>query len=283
MPAAEARVVDQNLPPPYYDANGVALYRGDCLEYLPLMRSNTFDMVFVDPPYLLSNGGITCQAGKMVSVDNGEWDRSQGIEQDHEFVVQWLSECQRVMNDDATIWVSGTRHITYSVGFAMQKLGFKLLNDIAWYKVNPPPNLSCRYFTHSTETIIWAAKSSRSRHVFNYQEMKALPNEPFDSAGKQMRSLWAIRPPGREEKTYGKHPTQKPLALLNRIMRASTNPGDLVLDPFVGSGTTAVSARLLGRRAVGIEKDETYLQKAAFRLAEAAMTPRLALLVEHHV
>lgn len=252
---------------PLWDTEGILLYRGDCLDLLPQIEPETFDMVFADPPYLLSNGGITCHAGKMVSVNKGDWDRSNGVEQDHEFVMQWLAACQRVMKPDATIWVSGTQHIIYSVGFAMQKLGFKILNDIVWYKVNPPPNLSCRYFTHSTEIVLWAARDQDSRHRFNYDDMRALDNAPFDDAGKQMKSVWAIKPPRAEEKEFGKHPTQKPIRLLNRIIRASTLPGDLILDPFVGAGTTAVSALINGRRCVGIDACEEYLHRAMMRLA----------------
>lgn len=259
---------DQPLPQPFYNSGRVALYHGDCLSILPLFAEETFDMVFADPPYHLSNNGITCHAGRRVSVNKGEWDRSRGVEADHEFVLEWLSACRRVMKPDATIWVSGTQHIIYSVGFAMQKLGFHILNDIVWYKINPPPNLACRYFTHSTEIVLWAAKSRKSRYTFNYDEMKATANEPFDASGRQMKNVWAIPPPGKDEKKFGKHPTQKPIRLLNRIIRASTAPGALVLDPFVGSGTTALSARLNGRACVGVELDETFLSKAAMRLHE---------------
>lgn len=262
---------------PYLERDGIWLYHGDCLDLLPQFEAETFDMIFADPPYLLSNGGITCHAGKMVSVNKGDWDRSQGVERDHEFVMEWLSACRRVMKPNATIWVSGTQHIIYSVGFAMQKLGFRILNDIVWYKVNPPPNLSCRYFTHSTEIVLWAARDAHSKHRFNYEEMKDLDNSPFDEAGKQMKNIWAIMPPRREEKEFGKHPTQKPLRLLDRIIRASTMPGDLILDPFVGSGTTAVSALVNGRRCVGIEVDEEYLQVAALRLAQVGIQPRLTV------
>jgi site-specific DNA-methyltransferase (adenine-specific) len=260
---------------PYYDQDEVALYRGDCLELLPLFPEETFDMVFADPPYMLSNDGFTCHAGKMVSVNKGQWDKSQGLETDHQFVMDWLAACQRVMKPNATIWVSGTQHIIYSIGFAMQKLGFKILNDIAWYKVNPPPNLSCRYFTHSTEIVLWAARDEDAKHTFNYQDMKALDNAPFDDAGKQMKSVWAIRAPGKNEKDFGKHPTQKPIRLLNRIIAASTNPGDVVLDPFVGSGTTAISALLQGRGCIGIDAEEEYLRVAALRLAQAKVDPTL--------
>ncbi len=258
---------------PYYDQDEVALYRGDCLELLPLFPEETFDMVFADPPYMLSNDGFTCHAGKMVSVNKGQWDKSQGLETDHEFVLDWLAACQRVMKPNATIWVSGTQHIIYSIGFAMQKLGFKILNDIVWYKVNPPPNLSCRYFTHSTEIVLWAARDAKSKYTFNYKDMKALDNPPFDDAGKQMKSVWAIQAPRKNEKDFGKHPTQKPLRLLNRIIAASTKPGDVLLDPFVGSGTTAISAFLQGRGCIGIDAEEEYLRVAALRLAQAKIHP----------
>ncbi|NPV46037.1 MAG: site-specific DNA-methyltransferase [Armatimonadetes bacterium] len=268
----------QSLPPPYYSSQGITLYHGDCLELLPLFPEEHFDMVFADPPYHLSNDGITCHAGKMVSVNKGEWDRSRGAEADHEFVLAWLDACRRVMKPDATIWVSGTQHIIYSVGFAMQKLGFRILNDIVWYKVNPPPNLACRYFTHSTEIVLWAAKSKKSKYTFNYEEMKQTPNLPFDDAGRQMKSIWAIKPPDKTEKTFGKHPTQKPVRLLNRIIRASTRPGDLVLDPFVGSGTTALSALITQRQCVGFDLDPAFLRTAAMRLQERAVHKALSRL-----
>ncbi len=269
MPANGGLPMD-GTPHPYYASPGVRLYQGDCIELLGVLPQESFDMVFADPPYLLSNGGFTCHAGRKVSVHKGDWDRSQGVDEDHEFVTQWLAQCRRVMARDATIWVSGTHHIIHSVGFAMQKLGFKILNDISWYKVNPPPNLSCRYFVHSTETVLWAARSWRSRHTFNYEEMKCTPNPPFDEAGKQMKSVWGILPPGRDEKVFGKHPTQKPVALLDRILRAASRPDDIILDPFVGSGTTGVAAVRLGRRFVGIEISADYLQMARRRIEREA-------------
>jgi len=240
------------LPAPVFHdpARHIKIYQGDCLEILSAIPEACVDMIFADPPYFLSNGGITCHAGRMVSVHKGDWDRSRGPEANHEFNRAWLAACQRVLKPNGTIWVSGTAHVIHSVGFAMQQLGFKLLNDISWVKPNPPPNLSCRHFTHATETIIWAAKDRKSRHTFNYQAMKQ------KSGGKQMKSVWDIRPPEREEKRFGKHPAQKPLALLERILLASTNPGDLVLDPFLGSGTTAVTALRIERIIVGIEQED---------------------------
>jgi len=242
---------------------GIYLYKQDCLNILSQIPENSIDMIFADPPYFLSNGGITCYAGRMVSVDKGKWDKSQGVEANHEFNRKWLSACQRVLTPNGTIWVSGTSHVVFSVGFAMQQLGFKILNDISWFKINPPPNLSCRYFTHSTETIIWAAKNKNSRHHFNYSLMKEL------NGGKQMKSLWEIYPPKNGEKKYGKHPTQKPLMLLNRIILASTKRQDIVLDPFSGSGTTGVSAFSQGRKYIGIELEKEYLDVSVKRLKDA--------------
>ena len=268
----------------YYDdpEHAVRLLKGDSIEILNHARENSVDMIFADPPYFLSNGGITCHAGRMVSVDKGEWDKSKGVEADHEFALRWLTACRRVLKDDGTIWVSGTMHNIYSTGFAMQQLGYKLLNDISWFKPNASPNLSCRYFTHSHETLIWAAKSESSRHKFNYQLMKEI------SGGKQMRSLWAnldvnedsqdiwiVTTPGKQEKRYGKHPTQKPLALLERIVLAATNPGDLILDPFTGSSTTGVAAVRHGRAFVGIDNNADFLELSEKRLKEEQQKSQL--------
>jgi site-specific DNA-methyltransferase (adenine-specific) len=252
-----------------FDAgDGYVLVQGNCLDVLPCYPEACVDMVFADPPYFLSNNGITCQSGEMVSVNKGKWDESMGVERNHAFVLSWLQACRRVLKDDGTIWVSGTSHIIYSVGYAMQQLGYKILNDIVWRKPNPPPNLSCRYFTHSTEIILWAAKSKGSRHIFNYEQMRAL------AGGKQMQNVWDIYPPAREEKAFGKHPTQKPLALLRRIIEASTLPGQLILDPFVGSGSTVIAALELGRPVIGVDLDESYLTLAKLRIRAAIESAR---------
>jgi site-specific DNA-methyltransferase (adenine-specific) len=237
------------LPAPvFHDAkHHIKIYQGDCLEILAAIPEGCVDLIFADPPYFLSNNGITCHAGKMVSVNKGDWDKSRGADANHEFNKAWLAACQRVLKPNGAIWVSGTSHVIHSVGFAMQQLGYKLLNDISWVKPNPPPNLSCRYFTHATETIIWAAKSKSSKHTFDYKLMKKTNN------GKQMKSVWEILPPAREEKNFGKHPAQKPVALLERILLASSNEGDLVLDPFMGSGTTLLAAFRLRRRGFGCD------------------------------
>lgn len=249
---------------PYFEdkKHNVILFKNDCFNILPDIPENSIDMIFADPPYFLSNGGITCHAGRMVSVNKGKWDVSRGVDETFIFTQRWLRECQRVLTPNGTIWVSGTSHIIYTVGSAMQGLGYKILNDIAWFKVNPPPNLSCRYFTHSTETIIWAAKNKNSRHHFNYELMKKLNN------GKQMLSLWSIKAPGPEEKKYGKHPTQKPIALLDRVISAATVSGDIVLDPFSGSATTGIAAIKKNRQYIGIEMEKDYLDVSIKRLKD---------------
>jgi site-specific DNA-methyltransferase (adenine-specific) len=255
---------------PYYEnkEHSIKLFHGDCLQILPQFLCNSIDMIFADPPYFLSNGGITCHAGRMVSVNKGDWDISRGVEENHKFNLAWLSECQKVLTKNGVIWVSGTAHAIFSVGFAMQQLGFKILNDIVWFKPNASPNLSCRYFTHSTETVVWAAKNKKSRHTFNYELMKQISN------GKQMRNLWEISPPQPKEKVHGKHPTQKPLKLLERILLASTNEGDVVLDPFNGSGSTGVAVLGLGRKYIGIEISEEYLDLTINRLDDELRSPK---------
>ena len=226
-----------------------------------------FDTIFADPPYFLSNGGITCQAGKMVKVDKGEWDKSRGAELNHHFNLAWLRRCQQVLKPNGTIWVTGTSHVIFSVGYAMQELGFKILNNIAWEKPNPPPNLSCRYFTHSTETVLWAAKTEKSRHYFNYKLMRET------NGGKQMKTVWKMPAPSKAEKAFGKHPTQKPVALVERCLLASTKENDWVLDPFLGSATTGVAAVRRKRRFVGIELNAKHIQLALARLEQAEPLP----------
>ncbi len=254
------------------DARGVFLYHGDCLAVRDTLAAKhpggCFDLIFADPPYFLSNGGITCQGGRMVKVDKGAWDKSRGAEENHNFNREWLRRCQALLKPNGVLFVSGTHHVIFSVGYALQQLGLKILNQITWQKPNPPPNLACRCFTHSTETVLWAAKQEKSRHVFNYADMKRT------NGGKQMKDVWSFTAPRGAEKKLGKHPTQKPLILLERILLAASKPGDLVLDPFLGSGTTAIACALRGRRCVGIESDARHLVLAEARLREA-LQPRL--------
>ncbi|HEY7725745.1 MAG TPA: site-specific DNA-methyltransferase [Anaeromyxobacteraceae bacterium] len=267
----------EDLPGAAARGEGWALARGDCLEVLERLPPHSVDLIFADPPYHLSNGGTTCRSGRRARVDKGAWDASRGVAEDHAFQRAWLGACRRVLKPSGTIWVSGTQHVIFSVGFAMQSLGFHLLNTVTWYKPNAAPNLACRFFTHSTELLLWASPT-RTRpllHRFDYREMKAR------NGGRQMRDLWALaeRPepggrqvvwalpaPGPREKAHGRHPTQKPLALLERVLAASAAPGDLVLDPFAGSGTTGVVARAAGCRFIGVESDPEYLALAARRL-----------------
>jgi len=238
----------------YFSDTNFTLLSGDSFELLPLIEQESVNMIFADPPYFLSNDGITCSSGKMVSVNKGSWDSGkEDIREKHQFNINWLDKCRNILDKDGTIWISGTFHNIYSIGVALEELGYKILNNITWYKTNASPNLSCRYFTHSTETILWAKKSKKAKHTFNYQIMKDMNN------GKQMRDVWEIPVTKKSEKEFGKHPTQKPMQLLERIILASTNEGDVILDPFNGSGTTGIVASTLNRKYIGIEIEEEYL------------------------
>lgn len=252
------------------------LIEGDCLAVLAALPAQSIDLIFADPPYMLSNGGTTCSNGKRVSVDKGKWDASLGVNDDHAWNMRWLAACQRVLKPTGTIWVTGTQHIIFSVGFAMQSLGYHMLNTITWFKPNASPNLACRMFTHSTEIMIWASplKSRPLGHTFHYKDMKSENN------GRQMRDLWeipeaygnqvvwSIPTPPRRERAHGRHPTQKPLRLLERVIRAGSNEGDLILDPFSGSGTTGAAALAYHRRFIGIDTDRTYLDMADQRFKQ---------------
>lgn len=247
----------------YYKSsnNDFTIIQGDCVETLSKFEFG-FDMVFADPPYFLSGGGISCQSGKVVCVDKGDWDKPSSPEEMDRFNLRWLSACRDHMKDNATIWISGTHHNIFSVQQQLLKLGFKILNVITWAKTNPPPNISCRYFTYSTEFIIWARKSPKTPHYFNYELMKEL------NANKQMTDVWQLPAIAKWEKSCGKHPTQKPLGLLARIIQASTQPGAWILDPFSGSGTTGIAANLLGRRYLGLEKEDEFLSMSKTRREE---------------
>jgi len=256
-------------PKPYAVIGDAILYNGDCLEILNNLPEKSVDMIFADPPYNLSNDGYTVHAGKRVSVNKGNWDKSSVPEKDFNFHFEWIEACKRVLKDDGTIWISGTYHSIYGCGYALQLQDFRFLNDVSWFKPNASPNLGCRMFTASHETLIWASKNKKSKHTFNYELMKNgdFPSDKIKNPGKQMRSVWSITTPNASEKVHGKHPTQKPLALLDRVVLSSTNPGDVVLDPFCGSATTGVSSLLNKRKFIGIDADEDYLKKLA--------TPRL--------
>ncbi len=237
------------------------LLAGDCMELIPPLDCQ-FDMIFADPPYFLSNGGISCQAGQVVCVDKGDWDKGGTPEEIQAFNLRWINACRDKLKDNGTIWISGTYHNIFSVANALQALDFKILNVITWAKTNPPPNISCRFFTYSTEFIIWARKSKKVPHYYNYDLMKQINGD------KQMTDVWRLPAIGSWEKSCGKHPTQKPLPLLARIIQASTKEGDLILDPFAGSSTTGIAANLLSRKFVGIEQKSEFLQLSKRRFDE---------------
>lgn len=238
----------------YYQNEDFKLIQGNSLSILPNMQPKSIDMIFADPPYFLSGDGITCSSGKMVSVKKGEWDEKIGIKEKHSFNKEWIRQCKELLKDNGTIWISGTMHNIYSIGMALEEEGFKIINNITWRKLNPPPNISCRAFTHSTETILWAKKDIKNnKYKFNYEIMKELNN------GKQMKDVWETSLTKPSEKRFGKHPTQKPIDLLEKIILASTDEHDLILDPFNGSGTTGIVANRLNRKYIGIEKEKEYL------------------------
>ena len=238
--------------------NDFTLLKGDCRKVLPNLPYR-FKMIFADPPYFLSNGGVSVQSGKAVIVDKGEWDVSRGRDADWSFNYEWLKICRDKLTEDGTIWVCGTFHNIYSVAKVMEELGYRILNAITWQKTNPPPNISCRFFKHSTEMIIWARRSRKVPHCYNYELMHKLAGD------RQMTDVWRMSAIAPWEKTCGKHPTQKPLSLVVRAILACTDPGELVLDPFSGSGTTGIAANLVGRSFIGIEKEDKFLAMASKR------------------
>lgn len=240
-----------------------SLINGDTFKVLKKIEDKTFDIIFADPPYFLSNNGITCSGGKMISVNKGDWDKSLTLKEKHSFNKRWIKECYRILKDTGTIWISGTLHNIYSIGMALEESGFKILNNITWQKTNPPPNLACKTFTHSTETILWARKDLKNvKYTFNYDAMKQM------NANKQMKDVWTTSLTKPSEKKQGKHPTQKPLEILDKIILASTKENDLILDPFCGSSTTGISAVKLGRKYIGVDNEKEYLDLSIRRYEE---------------
>lgn len=239
-----------------------SLISGDTFEILPQFKKESVDVIFADPPYFLSDNGVSCKNGKMVSVNKGEWDKKSSFDDMHQFNRKWLRMCYSILKPNGSIWISGTLHNIYSVGAALVQEGYEIINNVTWQKPNPPPNLACKCFTHSTETIIWAKKSKKAKPFFNYALMKEINN------GKQMKDVWVGTAPKTFEKRYGKHETQKPEWLLERIVLASTQENDVILDPFCGSGTTGVAAIRNNRRFIGIEKENNYYNLANSRIAD---------------
>lgn len=247
----------------YFEDKNFKLIKEDIFKALKNFQEKSFDMIFADPPYFLSNNGITCSSGKMVCVNKGEWDKPSDVESKHSFNRKWINECYRVLKDDGTIWISGTLHNIYSIGMALEEEGFKIINNITWQKTNPPPNLACKTFTHSTETILWAKKDiPKTKYKFNYKLMKELNDN------KQMKDVWTTSLTKPSEKKQGKHPTQKPLEILERIILASTNENDLILDPFCGSSTTGIASVKLNRKYIGIDNSKEYLDLSIRRYKE---------------
>lgn len=248
---------------PYFKSENrdFTLLKGDCFHLLRGFDFK-FSCVFADPPYFLSNDGISIQSGKIVSVNKGEWDRERNFQEIMNFNMEWISLCRDKLKENGTIWISGTYHNIFSVANCLTELGFKILNVITWVKTNPPPNISCRYFTFSTEFVIWARKSAKVSHYYNYNLMKKI------NQNKQMTDVWTLPAIAKWEKSCGKHPTQKPLSLLSRIILASTQKGEWILDPFCGSSTTGIAANLLNRRYLGIEKEENFLEISKNRRIE---------------
>jgi site-specific DNA-methyltransferase (adenine-specific) len=237
------------------------LLHGDCIKLLKQFDFK-FDMIFADPPYFLSNDGFSVQSGQPVSVNKGEWDKSKGYDFVNYFNRQWLEEVRNKLKENATIWISGTFHNIFSIAQILNDLDFKILNVITWVKTNPPPNLACRCFTHSSEIIIWARKNKKTPHYFNYELMKEIND------GKQMKDVWNLPAIASWEKSCGKHPTQKPLAVLARIILSSTQPNAWVLDPFTGSSTTGIAANLLNRKFLGIDQEIDFLEMSKQRKQE---------------
>ena len=237
------------------------LFKGDCFEILPKFNG-VFDLIFADPPYFLSNDGLSIQSGKIVSVNKGDWDKSYGIDEIDKFNLEWLALAKNALSNNGSVMISGTYHNIFSIGRALQKLDYKILNIITWQKNNPPPNFSCRYLTHSTEQIIWARKSEKFKHIFNYELMKKLNDD------KQMKDVWSFPAIAPWEKACGKHPTQKPLSLLIRLILMASNENSMICDPFAGSSTTGIAANLLGRKFVGIEKEREFIEISINRKSE---------------
>lgn len=238
------------------------LVQGDCMTEIPQIEGPV-DMIFADPPYFLSTGNGTVKIGNRYhSFDKGGWDRVRSKEEIYQFNYQWLSLCREKLKDSGTIWVCGTYHNIYEVANCMKDLGYKILNMIVWQKSDPPKTLTDQRFNFSAEYIIWARKCEKVSHFFNYELMEAMNN------GVHMPDVWKLPAPGTWEKTCGKHPTQKPLRLLYRIILASTREGETILDPFAGSCMTGIAANLLDRKFIGIEQDEKFITLANKRRLE---------------
>ena len=233
------------------------LYNADCIEVLKTLNPNSIDLIFADPPYFLSNGGKSIHSGKVVSVNKGDWDDKSKYDNHLEFTKEWLQQSFRVLKYGGSIWISGTIHNIFDVKNYLDEIGFKIINVVVWHKSDPPPLIYKNKLKFSYELIIWAKKDGK--HIFNYQDM-------FDINGEEMQDVWTISAVQMSEKKFGYHPTQKPEALLERIIKACSHVGDTVLDPFSGSGTTCYVAKRLNRKYIGIEKEREYFNISKRRI-----------------
>lgn len=254
--------------------NHFCLYNGNSAQILGLLGQQV-DVIFADPPYFLSNGGKKIQGCRMVSVDKGEWDKANSIDDIDNFNQEWIDACRPLLKDNGTIWACGTFHNIYSVEKCLKKAGFQIINIITWQKSDPTPTWGELHFNFSSEYIIWARKNPKSKHFFNYELMKQL------NGGVLMPDVWKLPTVGMWEKTCGKHPTQKPLRLLYRIILASTKAGETVLDPFAGSCTTGIAANLLGRKFIGIDQNSEFLDLGIRRKHEIEVPGRSNEIQKH--
>ena len=234
------------------------LYNDDCIKVMKTLKNNCIDMIFADPPYFLSNNGLSIHSGKIVSVNKGEWDKKDNYNDVSKFTYDWLKECYRLLKVGGTIWISGTQHNIFDVHSKLKEIGYKIINIVIWHKTTPPPLIYKNKFRFSYEFIIWASKEKHS--TFNYNDMYKINNQEMDD-------VWYLPAVQMNEKRFGYHPTQKPECLLERIILSSTNENDLILDPFMGSGTTCYVAKKLKRKFIGIEKDSNYFKVANSRIS----------------
>ena len=264
-----ARIAEQpvSFRPAKRELSLDTILQGDCIAEMERLPDRSIDMIFADPPYNLQLGGdLFRPEGSRVDAVNNEWDKFESLTTYDNFTREWLEQARRILKDDGTIWVIGSYHNIYRVGSLLQDAGFWILNDIVWRKSNPMPNFRGTRFTNAHETLIWCAKDEKARYTFNYRAMKSLNDD------LQMRSDWLVPICAGGERVKGEdgskaHPTQKPEALLYRILLACTKPGDVVLDPFFGTGTTGAVARRLGRHWIGIERETAYVKVAKERIA----------------
>lgn len=243
------------------------LFNRDCFQVFPQIADESIDTIFIDPPYFLS-GGSTCQNGKQVPSHKGDWDQPLGFHAENIFHESYIRECLRVLKPNGSFFLCGTQHNLYQCGYILKSLGAYIINEIVWYKPNAAPCMTRRMFTHSHESVLWILKDRKAKHTFNYSAMKngEFPEDNLKKPHKQMRTVWSIPLTPKREKSFGKHPTQKPYALLSRLLKAVSLEGDFILDPMMGSGTSGIAAVSMGLHYIGIESDPSHYKTAAARI-----------------